>query len=316
MVCCPVESMHARSAIARCPPVTMLAAVLLIAAASVATSVVAANGRVCVVDDLGRDVCLDGAARRIVALSPAATELLFAAGAGDRVRGAVDYSDYPEAARAIPRVGSHARLDMERLVAMQPDLIVAWHSGNPAEQVAPLIALGLTVFYTEPLQFEDIATSLERLGRLAGTETTADAVAAGYRAEIAALRARYANTAPVRVFYQIWDEPVMTVNDTHLIGQALQLCGGVNVFGELGRQVPRLDRESVLAAEPEAIVAGGMGEDDTDWLDDWARFKEMPAVQRGNLYFVPPSLIQRPTPRLADGTGVLCRKLERARAQR
>lgn len=308
--------MRARSAIGRCPPITILATMLLIAAASAATSVVAANGRVCVVDDVGREVCLDGAAQRIVSLSPAATELLFASGAGDRVRGTVDYSDYPSAASSIPRIGSHARLDMERLVAMQPDLIVAWRSGNPAEQVAPLEALGFTVFYSEPLQFEDVATSLERFGRLAGTEATADAVAAEYRAEIAALRARYATAAPVRVFYQIWDEPVMTVNDTHLIGQALKLCGGVNVFGELERQVPRLDRESVLAAEPEAIVAGGMGEKDTDWLDGWARFRQIPAVRRGNLYFVPPSLIQRPTPRLAEGTGVLCQKLERARAQR
>ena len=270
----------------------------------------------CVEDDGGRSVCLDGPAERIIALSPGVTELLFAAGAGDRIRGAVRYSDYPEAANDIPRVGSHTRVDMERLLAMQPDLVVAWTSGNPEEQLEQLEALGLPVYYSEPRRFADVSSTLRRLGRLAGTESVANAAADAFQGTIAELKRRYADAEPVRLFYQIWDDPVMTVNDTHLISEGVQLCGGVNVFGDIDRLVPRLDRESVLAAQPEAIVAGGMGEEDTTWLEGWERFTEVPAVRRGNLFFVPPSSIQRPTPRVAEGVALLCEHLETARGRR
>ena len=270
----------------------------------------------CVTDDAGREVCLDAPAQRIISLSPGVTELLFAAGAGERLRGAVRYSDYPEAAKDIPRVGSHTRVDMETLLAKEPDLVVAWTSGNPEEQLERIEALGLTVYYSEPRRFDDVAHTVERLGRLAGTEAVADATVAEFRAVIDELTSRYAEADPVRVFYQVWDDPIMTVNDTHLISQAIMLCGGENVFGDVDRLVPRLDRESVLAAEPEAIVAGGMGEEDTSWLEGWEPFDGMTAVQRGNLFFVPPSSIQRPTPRVAEGARLLCEHLETARERR
>lgn len=292
-----------------------LAALVFIVAAFPAWSTDAGH-YACVRDDAGRGVCVDAPAERIVTLSPSAAELVFAAGAGARIEGTVTYTDYPDAAADIPRVGNHARFDMERLAQIAPDLVVAWLSGNPREQVARVEALGLTVFYSEPRNFDDVATTLERLGQLLGTASTANAAADEFRGDIDALRARYEHATPVRVFYQIWDDPVMTVNDSHLIGEALNLCGGRNVFGELERPVPRLDRESVLAAAPEAIVAGGMAEDDTGWLDDWARFEQMPAVRNGHLYLVPPSLIQRPTPRLVQGTRILCEHLEQVRARR
>ncbi len=273
-------------------------------------------GERCVVDDRDRQVCLSAPARRIISLSPGVTELLFAAGAGDRIQGAVNFSDYPEAARDIPRVGSHTRVDLETVLAMDPDLVVAWASGNPEDQVARLLDLGLTVYYSEPRRFDDVVSSVARLGRLTGTADAAAAANTRFLEAIAALEERYADADPVRVFYQIWDDPVMTVNDTHLIAEAIALCGGRNVFGEVERLVPRLDRESVLAAQPEAIVAGGMGEDDTSWLESWERFDEMPAVRRGNLFFVPPSTIQRPTPRVAEGSRLLCEHLETARERR
>ncbi|GKW49935.1 cobalamin-binding protein [Halomonas sp. NCCP-2165] len=279
-------------------------------------SLVAQADARCAIDDRGREVCLPAPAERIAALSPGATELVYAAGAGERVVAVVEYSDYPPEARAVASVGSHTRLDLERLLALAPDLVIGWVTGNPAEQLETLEALGLPVFYIEPRTLEGVATALERLARLAGSEAAGQAEAARFRDGMAELAERYADAAPVSVFYQVWDEPLMTINDEHLIGQVLSLCGGVNVFGGLERLVPRLDEEAVLAADPEAILAGGMGEENRAWLTHWEPYPALTAVARDNLFFVPPSLIQRPTPRLLEGSRRFCEKLEVARSRR
>lgn len=289
---------------------------LMLLAGALTPARAASGNRVCVTDDAARRVCLAQPARRIVALSPGATELLFDAGAGARLVGAVSFSDFPAAARAIPRVGSYKRLDLERILALKPDLIVAWRSGNPTAQTERLEALGQTLYYSEPRRLDDVATTLERFARLAGSAATGNAVARAFRAGIAALATRYRKAAPVRVFYQVWEEPLMTVNDDHLISQVIHLCGGVNVFGDLPALTPRISREAVLGANPEAIVAGGMGEENTAWLGPWRAFSSLIAVQRGNLFFVPPSTLQRPTPRLLQGARTLCGHLERARERR
>lgn len=275
-----------------------------------------ALAEVCARDDADREVCLPAPAARIAALSPGATELTYAAGAGERVVAVVDYSDYPPEARQVPSVGSHTRVDLERLLALRPELVVGWVTGNPPEQLATLEDMGLPVFYIEPRSFEGVASAIERLARLAGTAAAGDREAARFREGMAALAERYAGVEPVPVFYQVWDEPLMTVNDDHLIGKVLTLCGGTNVFGELDRLVPRLDEEAVLAADPEAILAGGMGEENRDWLTHWERYPELTAVARDNLFFVPPSLIQRPTPRMLEGSRLFCEKLELARERR
>jgi iron complex transport system substrate-binding protein len=273
-------------------------------------------GERCAVDDRGREVCLDAPASRIAALSPGATELVYAAGAGERVVAVVAYSDYPPEALEVASVGSHTRLDLERLLALAPDLVIGWVTGNPAEQLETLESLGLPVFYIEPRTLEGVATAIERLARLAGSEAAGEAEVARFRDGMAELAERYAEAAPVSVFYQVWDEPLMTINDDHLIGQVLTLCGGVNVFGGLDRLVPRLDEEAVLAADPEAILAGGMGEENRAWLAHWQQYPALTAVERDNLFFVPPSLIQRPTPRLLEGSRLFCEKLEVARGRR
>ncbi|KXS51612.1 MAG: iron complex transport system substrate-binding protein, partial [Marinobacter sp. T13-3] len=183
---------------------------------------------VCVMDARGQQLCLDQPATRIAALSPGATELVWAAGAGEQVVAVVDYSDYPPAAKAVPKVGSHTRLDMERLLQLQPDLVIAWVTGNPAEQVQMLKDLGLPVFSIEPRSFEAVSDTIERLATLAGTETDGFVEADRFRRGIAELREQYASAEPVPVFYQVWDEPLMTVNNEHLIGEMIQLCGGDN----------------------------------------------------------------------------------------
>ncbi|MGS2743834.1 cobalamin-binding protein [Halomonas sp. LS-001] len=270
----------------------------------------------CVIDDRDRDVCLSAPAERIATLSPGATELTYAAGAGDQVVAVVSYSDYPPQAQQVESVGSHTRVDLEALVGLTPDLVIGWVTGNPAEQMETLEALGMPVFYIEPRTVEDVADSIERLATLAGTEAAGQQVADDFRDGMAELAAEYSDRAPVRTFYQVWDQPLMSVNNEHLIGQVITLCSGENVFGDQLRLVPRLDDEAVLMANPEAILAGGMGEENRHWLTHWEQYPNLDAVASDSLYFVPPSLIQRPTPRLLEGTQRLCEKLEQTRQKR
>jgi len=288
--------------------IVMLGWVLLSAPASASS--------VCATDDLGDEVCLARPAERIAALSPGATELVWAAGAGDQVVAVVAYSDYPPAAKEVTSVGSHTRMDMERLLQLQPDLVIGWVTGNPTEQLATLKELGIPVFSIEPRSFEAVSHTIERLSVLAGTEAEGFAEAERFRQGIAGLRAQFAESKPVPVFYQVWDEPLMTVNNDHLIGEMIQLCAGDNVFGHLERLVPRISTEAVVAANPEAILAGGMGEENRHWLTRWRNFPGLTAAARDNLFFIPPSLVQRPTPRMLEGTRLFCDKLEVARARR
>jgi len=272
-----------------------------------------AFAQVRVIDDRGNTVVLEQPARRIVSLAPHVTETLFTAGAGPRLVGAVSYSDYPEAAMSVARVGGYHNLDLERIVALRPDLVVAWAGGNPAQQVERLRALGLTVYISDPHRIEDIAANIERLGALAGTSEMARRSAAAFRARLADLERRYARRRPVNVFYQIWHEPLMTVNGEHVIGRVIELCGGRNVFADLALETPKIDVEAVLAADPEVIAASGMDAARPQWLDDWRHWPRLRAVQDGQLVFIHPDLIQRASPRLLDGAEQLCRALDRAR---
>ncbi|MCG5549137.1 cobalamin-binding protein [Halorhodospira halochloris] len=274
----------------------------------------AATGEeICATDDTGQEVCLDEPAQRIVALSPGVTELLYAAGAGANVVAAVSHADYPGQAQDLPRVGSYNRLDVESILAKQPDLAIGWHSGNSPGQLDRLEELGVKVYRSEQRDLEDIPSTLERFGKLAGSSDEAQAEADEFRVRRDELEQRYAEGDNVEVFYQVWDDPITTINDEQIISEVIRLCGGSNVFGHLERLTPRLDTESVLAADPQAIVVGGMGEANQAWLDHWREYERMTAVQQQNLFFVPPSKIQRPTPRLLEGAAKLCEQLEKAR---
>ena len=275
-----------------------------------------ALAQIILTDDAGRTVTLPAAAQRIVSLAPHVTELLFAAGAGDRVVGVVAYSDYPEAAKSLPQVGGYTQLDLEAVAALRPDLVVAWQSGNREGHLARLEALGIPVYVNEPRNLDGVAHSLAQFGRLAGTEAAAEGATSAFRARHAELSTRYASRPKVRTFYQIWDRPLMTINDEHLIADVIRLCGGENVFGDLSQLAPTISVEAVLAANPEAIVASGMGESRPEWLDQWSRWTQLEAVARDNLFFIRPDHIQRHTPRILDGATRLCEQLEQARQRR
>jgi iron complex transport system substrate-binding protein len=269
-----------------------------------------------VTDVSGVTLELVAPARRIVSLAPHITELLFAAGAGDRVVGNVDYGDYPREALNLPKVGGSSRLDLEAIVALRPDLVMGWGSGTAPAAVSRLRSLGLAVYISEPKRIADVAGELENIGKLAGTGATANATATAFRERYANLASRYGRRPPVNVFYQIWKQPLITVNGEQIISDALRLCGGRNVFSQLPVLAPSVTVEAVIAVDPEVIVASGIGNSRPDWLDDWKRWPTLVAVERDNLYFVPSDLIQRHTPRILDGAEKLCTHLEAARGKR
>ena len=264
-------------------------------------------------DDAGRRVVLEKPARRIISLAPHTTELLFAAGAGNRIVGVVSHSNYPPEAQQLPVVGSAGNLSPEAILARQPDLVVAWKSGNVPAQVEQLINLGIPVFYSEPRRLEDIATNLQRLGELSGTSAVAEAAAQQFRADYRRLIHNYSGRTPVRTFYQIWDQPLITVNGAHLISQLITLCGGENIFAALGTLAPVVNREAVLAADPQIIIASGQARERPDWLERWQAWPQVSAVRNQQLYVIDPDLIQRQAPRILRGAKIMCGQIEQAR---
>lgn len=268
-----------------------------------------------VVDDVGARVTLATPARRVIGLAPHAVELLYAAGGGERLVAAVDYSDYPPAAWSLPRIGGVGGLDLERIVALKPDLLVAWASGNPPAVIDRLRALNLPIFLSEPRRIEDIASNIERLGILLGTEATARAASTRFRSAHAALVRRYADRPPLKVFYQVLDPIVITVNGTHLVSQAGDVCGGRNVFAEASKLDPVVGEEAVVAAEPDVVIASGTPEQWEPWRRRWQRLS-IRAARRQALYFIPADLLHRHTPRLLEGTRRLCEYLDLARQTR
>ncbi|WP_223879505.1 cobalamin-binding protein [Dechloromonas sp. CZR5] len=267
-------------------------------------------------DDTGQEIRLKTPARRIVALAPHIAESLYAAGAGDKLVGTVDYSDYPPEAKKVARVGGYSRIDLEAVAALKPDLVLAWESGNNMPQINKLKALGLTVYVSQPNRMDNVADQLERLGQLAGTEGVAKPAAESFRQRLDGLRKANANKPKVRVFYQIWKTPLMTVGGQQIISDAIKLCGGENVFGHLGKMAPTVSIEAVLEADPEAIVATGMGDSKPEWLHDWDKWTKMTAVKRNNLFHINPDIMQRHTPRILEGAEKLCAHLDVARSHR
>ncbi|WP_026164456.1 cobalamin-binding protein [Cupriavidus neocaledonicus] len=293
-----------------CP---VIAAALLLAA-------LPATATVSVIDDAGQTVTLAQPARRVVSLAPHVTEMLFAAGAGDRIVGTVNYSDYPPQARAIARVGDNKALDLERIAALRPDLIVVWRHGNAQKQADRLRALGIPLFYSEPRRLAAIPDNIEKLGTLLGTDATARRAADGFRQQVETLRQTYAARPPVTVFYQVWQQPLMTLNGQHLVSDMLALCGGRNLFAAEAPLVPTVSVEAVIAGNPEAMVTAGMGATRSDQplpdFEMWRRWKQVTAVARNNLFVIDGDLLNRAGPRVVQGAAQLCKDLDTARGRR
>lgn len=283
----------------------LLAAIALIALLAAAQ----ASATVSAIDDSGHRITLASPAARIISLAPHVTELLYAAGAGPAVVGVSAWSDYPAAAQKLPVVADGARLELERIIDLQPDLVIAWKSGSSARQVARLRKLGLTVFESEPRGFEDIARSMERFAVLAGT-TEGKKAAASFRERLQDLREHYEGRTRVSVFYQIWSSPLMTLNARHMVSDALKLCGATNIFGKLAQIAPTISTEAVVVANPDAII---ISDERSTALGRWRSLPQMKAVRHENLFSVNGTLINRAGPRIIEGTTQLCERIDIAR---
>lgn len=277
---------------------------------------VASAAPIVVTDDAGFRVELAQPARRIVSLAPHVTEMLFAAGAGQWIVGAVSFSDYPPQAEQIPRVGSYNAMDLEAIIAKQPDLVVAWGSGNPARIIDKLKQLGVNVYITEPQRLALIPDDIERLGRLTGQAETAAAAARQFRQRLRQLEKNRPTGVPVRVFYQIWDRPLMTIGGQQMISEVLSLCGGRNIFADLNGLAPQIDLESVLAANPEAIIFATAQDRVPRWRQSWLRWPQLEAVRRDNVFALNPDLLHRHGPRIIEGAEALCQVLDEVRTRR
>jgi iron complex transport system substrate-binding protein len=286
---------------------------LLVCAALVATAAAGAGAPTRVVnDDLGHGLQVPAAPLRIVSLTPGATEMLFSAGAGAQVLATVEYSDEPPAARRVPRIGDVAAIDMERLVALRPQVVIAWPTGGNPAQRAKIAALGIPVYDQDVLRLADLPGSLRRLGALAGTGAVAERAADALSARLAALERTYGGgAARPSVLLQVWNRPIYTVGGRHLMSDALAVCGARNVFGDLPESGPIVDVEAVIARDPDIIVAAAPRGEGAAWLADWKRFGTLKAVRSGRLVAFEDQALSRLGPSVVDATEELCRAIAR-----
>ena len=260
----------------------------------------------------GSSLFLETAAQRLVTLAPHLAELVYAAGAGDLLLATVEYSDTPQEAAELPRIGDAFRFDLERIIALRPDLVLVWHSGNPAPAQAALDQLGLQTWKTEIRRPAEMAEVIAAIGRATGRVATARSAAAAVRRDLERLRATYADRAPVSYFYQVAPQPLYTVNGDHLISQGLALCGGVNVFAELPMLAPQVAQESVIVADPDALIAPRVNASDMP-LEAWRAWPNLRAVDRNALVYLAADRISRATPRMLASIDEACARLDELR---
>lgn len=263
-------------------------------------------------DDLGHTVTLPRPAQRIVTLAPHTMELVCAAGGCSRIVGKGSHSHYPPIARAIPEIGDNRQVDIERVLALKPDLIALWRHGISQRTVDQLRQLGIPRFISDPRRLDEIPDSINRLGALLGTEKRAQEEAGKLRRRLAELKARYAERKRLSVFYQISDRPLYTLNDEHIVGEAIRVCGGRNVFGTMKLLAPQISVESVLQANPDVIIHTSV-DTGSAGLAMWKKYPALKAVRHSHLVSLNPDWLDRPGPRMVDGVVALCAALDRAR---
>ena len=287
---------------------------IVLAVAGCGAAVVATAAGLSVMDDRGVRVTLPASAQRIVALAPSITELVFAAGGGGKLVGVPRFSDFPPAAATIAQIGDASRIDLERVLSLRPDLIVAWRSGNHAADFERLEQLGFAVYAAEPDTLAAIPRLLRTLGLLAGSAAVAEQAAAGFEREIAELGTRYGGRRAVRVFYEIWHQPLMTVNGRHMISDVIRLCGGANVFSAVPLLTPVISLESVIAAAPDAVLGGSSATTPDEFAAPWTRANGYAGLRNVRAIYIDPDHIQRQTPRILLGAQAVCKGLEAVRS--
>ena len=271
-------------------------------------------GAIEVVDDNGDKLKLADVAQRIISLSPNTTEILFHIGAGEKIVGADEYSNYPKQANDILRVNNHAAANYELILSLKPDVVIAWQSGNGEKIISRIRELGIPVFVVETGNLQDIPYLYRRLGQLSGYEKQSNIQAEKFSSRLNQLRKTFSSREEIRLFYQIWNEPLMTLNGDHMVTDIIELCGGVNIFSDAAALVPYVNIESVLAADPQVIITGGKSK--SDLLDSgfWDKWPSLSAVKNQHLYAIPSDLLQRHSDRMLEGTGLMCEYIDLVRS--
>ena len=287
-----------------------LGLIVLLAAVFCSLSLAA---EISVEDDFGNTVVLEQPAQRIISLAPNITEVLFHIGAGDQIVGADEYSNYPEQAKQITRVNNYAAANYELILSLQPDVVIAWQSGNGDKIINRIRQLGIPVFVIETRSLEDIPNLFARLGVLSGNTENAEQKAADFSRRLSLLQEQYSGKSEVRTFYQIWDEPLITLNGKHMVSSVIELCGGRNIFADAIPLVPYVNIESIVAADPQVIIAGGSKEEKPHWFNSWRKWGQISAVRDEHVYLIGADLMQRHSVRILDGAELMCDYLQRAR---
>lgn len=266
-----------------------------------------------VMDDEGNRLELSKPAKRVITLSPSLAEMLYSIGAQDNLVATVQYSNYPEAAKSKPRIGNYERFVMERLIGFRPDLVIAWASANNAQQLQQLEQMKIPVYRSEPRALSDISRTIRHLGLLTGHQEKSEQVAAEFDRRLLRLESDNQDKIKLNGFYQVWHQPVYTINGEHVISKIMQLCGIKNVFEQATIIAPKVTVESVIKHNPDLIIASGMASAQPEWLDQWRAWPTIRAVEMDNLFFIHPDLIQRQSIRLLDAAEIMCEQADKAR---
>ncbi|MFM2482136.1 cobalamin-binding protein [Celerinatantimonas sp. YJH-8] len=248
---------------------------------------------------------------RVITLAPHLTELVYALHAEDELVGVIDHSDYPPQARQHPIVGTYQTLNLEKILALKPDLVLSWSQGNPNAQLATLRQFGIKVVDSAPTRLNELAPFIIQLGQQLHREQQAKQLAKQLQTQLEQLKQHYHSLAPVRVFYQIWHQPLMTVAAPSWINDAIQTCGGINVFQHSDSTYPQINIEQVINRKPQAII---IADHQHQGGDIWSHWPQLTASQ--HLIWINPDLLNRFTPRLLQGVTQLCQAIDQRRNSR
>ncbi|MFZ5775839.1 MAG: ABC transporter substrate-binding protein [Thermodesulfobacteriota bacterium] len=267
------------------------------------------GGAATVTDQAGRTVTIPHTPKRIIALAPSLVEIVYDLGEGSRLVGATQFSDFPAEAQRLPRVGSYVRLDLERIVALSPDLCLGIKEGNPKHQVEKIEATGIPVYVIDPRDLAGVMEAIRGVGAVLGVATKAEAVAVEMAGRIEKVRRRAAAaTTRPRVFFQLYSPPIVTAGDNTFTHEMITLAGGLNL-GAGPVAYPRFSWEEVLARDPEVVVVTAMGgkQAPEHLLAQWRQWPQLSAMKNGRIHVVEDNLFDRPTRRLIDGLEALAR---------
>ena len=256
-------------------------------------------------DYANRSVTLQQTAERVIALSPHIVENMFSIGAGSLLVGVVDHSDFRHQAKQITRIGGASSFSLEKILSLSPDLVIVWASAAKNSIVEKLTSLGIPVYVDNPRTLVDIARSIRDFGLLTGQIEKSITVANNYLLEVQSLRNQYQRVDDITVLYEVWNNPLQTINRKHIISDIITLCGGKNVFGDTLSLAPKVNIEAVINRNPDIIVSSNTS-NQQQWLDYWLAWPVLRAVRHRRLYVIDPDLIQRHTVRILTGTKILC----------